>query len=107
MLVWCQVDTTRVYYQITNGFTHEESLETDRHGFQLATAAQLGILSDKCGFEKFDWLPPMNAPVFSEPPTFGGNISVAWPADFRYGLVPRSAIEVRGDFIGSFDYHTA
>jgi hypothetical protein len=41
MLVWSTVGKQRVYYQITEGATHEESLEADRHGYQVATNAKI------------------------------------------------------------------
>jgi len=56
--------TTKVFYQITEGVTREESLQTDRHGFQFAVAAQLGVLDPKAGFVNYPWLPTMNTPVF-------------------------------------------
>jgi hypothetical protein len=71
MLIWAKVGSDRVYYQITEGITQEEGLESDRHGYQVAFASQLGLLNPDKGFEKFAWLPAMNTPVFSVPEGFG------------------------------------
>ncbi len=66
LLVWCGVAAEKVFYQITEGTTREEALQSDRFGFQCATAAQIGILDPAEGFLKCDWLPTMNSPVFCE-----------------------------------------
>ena len=107
MLVWSHVGKQRVYYQITEGTTFEESLETDRHGYQIATASQLGILDAERGFEKFAWLPAMNTPVFSLPEGFGDDAVCAKPSDFVYGVVPHTHIKVTGAFADMMEYHTA
>ncbi len=52
MLVWSLIDGTRVYYQIVSGETHEESFAADKHGFQVATAVQLGTLEPQQGFSQ-------------------------------------------------------
>lgn len=107
MLVWSHVAGTRVYYQIVSGETSEESFVSDKHGFQVATATQLGRLAPSQGFSKIDWLPGMNAPVFAA----SGQSPIAESAvdvnDFVLGNVPRTAIKVGGDFAAGFDHHTA
>ena len=107
MLVWCKMGKTTVYYQVTNGSTREENLETDRHGFQVAVAAQLGILSEKKGFKKYDWLPCMNTPIFSALDGKRERPHETPNTDFRYGVIPNSNINVTGHFTGTFDHHTA
>jgi hypothetical protein len=107
MLVWSLVGQTRVFYQITEGTTFEEILETDRHGYQIASASQLGVLNPDRGFEKFAWLPAMNTPVFALPEGFGqGSVNVK-PTDFVYGVVPHTGISVTGAFADMMEYHTA
>jgi hypothetical protein len=107
MMVWCQLNHTKVFYQIVTGVTREETLEADRHGFQVANASQLGYLKSQSGFSKYDWLPGMNTPVFSEPATFGVDLVVGGEHDFSYGTIPGSQIKVFGDLAGTFDHHTA
>lgn len=112
MLVWAKVGCQQVFYQITEGTTEEENLETDRHGYQVGTASQLGVLN--CGeggaikgFEKFPWLPAMNTPVFAAPNGFGKDLIQVGGADFVYGHVPGTALKVAGSFADVLDYHTA
>ena len=112
MLVWSTVGKQRVYYQITEGSTEEEGLETDKHGYQVATASQLGVLNpDKDGvvkgFEKFAWLPAMNTPVFAAPDDFGKDVIQVSEADFKYGHVPGTSLSVAGSFADVLEYHTA
>ena len=107
MLIWCQINGTKVFYQITSGTTVEETLEGDKHGYQIAFASQLGVL--KAGqFSKYDWLPNMNTPVFSlinaEQVIEGTNVN---EDDFQFGLLPKSKIPVIGNFVENFNFHTA
>jgi hypothetical protein len=106
MLVSCRVGSARVYYQITGGLTREESLESDRHGFQVAIAVQLGVPDPQKGFAKHSWLPPMNTPVFSEPEDFGRDRPVA-DGDFVFGKIPGTEMQVGGPFVKFMDHHTA
>lgn len=106
-LVWCEIEGKKVYYQITNGKTNDEAMQSDRHGFQTAEAAQIGILDEKQGFIKFDWLPLMNTPVFSEGNEFGGDLPSLKQNDFEYGTLPYSGIKIGGQFSKTFDHHTA
>lgn len=107
MLIWCKVGSAKVYYQISAGTTIEENLDGDKHGYQIAYAAQLGTLENG-EFKKFDWLPNMNSPVFSlinENDDLNGEVQD--PNDFQFGKLPKSNIPVVGDFAGNFNFHTA
>lgn len=107
MLIWCKVGSAKVYYQVSAGTTIEENLDGDKHGYQIAYAAQLGTLENG-GFKKFDWLPNMNSPVFSlinENDDLKGEVQE--PNDFQFGKLPKSNIPVVGDFVGNFNFHTA
>jgi hypothetical protein len=106
MTVWCKVNETPVYYQITEGTNKEETLEDNRHGFQIATAGQLGLLDQERGFTKYDWLPPMNAPVFGISENFGRDSTVR-EGDFSYGNIPGTLLKVGGAFVDMLEYHTA
>ncbi len=107
MVVWCRIGEDKVFYQITNGVTREETLQTDKHGFQIAIAAQLGRLGKEKGFSKYEWLPAMNTPVFATSEEFGGDIEIGKEGDFHYGLVPRTGIKVVGPLMDFIDFHTA
>ncbi len=107
MLIWCKVSGVKIYYQISAGTTIEENLDGDKHGYQIAYAAQLGTLEGG-EFKKFDWLPNMNAPVFSLIDGAADIIGEAPnPNDFEFGKLPKSNIPVVGDFVGNFNFHTA
>ena len=98
MLVWCNVGSKRVYYQITNGSTKEETFQSNRHGFQLGSASQLGVIDEKNGFLKHTWIPRMNTPVFAESENFGEDINLVQPGDFVYGKLPGTKLNVAGPF---------
>jgi hypothetical protein len=106
-LIWSRVGDQRVYYQITDGVTQEEGLESDRHGYQTGIASQLGVLNPQKGFEKFAWLPAMNTPVFIVPQGFGRDAVIVEDGDFNYGKVPGTSIDVVGKFTDMMEYHTA
>lgn len=107
MVVWCRIGKDRVFYQITNGLTREETLQADKHGFQVAVAAQLGRLECEKGFSKYEWLPAMNTPIFATSEKFGEQLKIGKDGDFHYGLVPRTSIEVVGPLMEFIDSHTA
>ena len=107
MLIWCKVGGVKIYYQISAGTTIEENLDGDKHGYQIAYASQLGTL-ESGEFKKFDWLPNMNAPVFSLIDATVDIIGEAPnPNDFQFGKLPKSNIPVVGDFVRNFNFHTA
>lgn len=107
MLVWCKIGDSRVYYQIIGGVNKEESFEANRQGFQIAIATQLGIFDEKLGFLKYNWLPRMNTPIFSERNDFGADIKMVQDGDFKYGNLPGTKILVGGPFCKFIDHHTA
>ena len=107
MLVWCELGGSRVFYQIVSGETEEESFASDKHGFQVATAVQLGTLEAERGFEKYDWLPSMNTPVFAWPPKSEFELLAVKEGDFELGTIPNSRIRVGGDFVADYNHHTA
>lgn len=106
-LVWCRFGGKKVYFQVTDGETRDEELETDRHGVQVGIAAQLGVLSSDVGFEKVDWLPQMNALVFAASAANVPDPRTIPEHEFTYGYVPNSNLRVTGPFAANFNYHTA
>jgi uncharacterized protein len=106
-LVWSKIGKDRVYYQIVAGETREEAFEANRHGFQVAVAAQVGSFVEGVGFQKFAWLPAMNSPVFVVPADWGSHLSAAKATDFRLGTIPKSAIPVSIMAAEAFDHHIA
>ncbi len=106
-LVWCQVGENQVYYQIINGVTREEAFQTNRHGYQIAIAVQLGTSDEARGFVKHPWLPCMNTPIFAEVEESATGIQLRHAGDFVYGTLPGTQIEVGGPFSKYMDHHTA
>ena len=107
MMVYCKIGEEQVYYQITQGTTKEEALESNRHGFQVATASQLGPLDSSRGFTKYAWLPGMNAQVFAVSDDFGAKDSLVQDGDFAYGKIPGTSLTIGGQFSEMTEYHTA
>ncbi len=106
-LVWVNAVGSKVYYQIVSGETREETFESNRHGYQVALAAQVGTLEGDSGFEKFLWLPTMNSPVFAVPDNYGVDFVSGEEGDFHLGTIPNSAIPVSLTADEAFDHHTA
>jgi hypothetical protein len=107
LVMWCRQGESRVFYQITEGATREESLEGDRHGFQYAVATQLGVLKSGVGFVKHNWVPVMNTPVFWDQTELEAAQTSAKEGDFVYGTLPGTKISVGGPFADVMDHHTA
>lgn len=107
LLVWCEIGGKKVYYQITSGSTEEEVFQSNRHGFQLGSATQLGQLDEKLGFLKHPWIPRMNTPVFAESESFGEGVNISQDKDFVYGNLPGTQLKVAGPFLENMDHHTA
>ena len=107
MLVVVRSGSADVMYQVTNGQTRDESMLSGRHGLQVATAVQIGTRSEDVGFQKFPWLPLMNAPVFAYSADEEIGKKVSQSTDFTFGTLPGTSIAVRGDFIAALDHHTA
>ncbi len=106
LLVSCRVSGQTVYYQVMEGVTREESLESDRLGSQYAIAAQLGVLTRHRGFVKAAWLPTMNSAVFAASPDLGEGNEIP-EGDFVFGIVPGSGVPISGPFVKTLDFHTA
>lgn len=105
LLVSCDVAGQQVFFQITAGITREETLESDRLGSQVGVAAQLGTL-DTVGFQKCDWLPTMNTPVFAASDSLGQAQDVP-EGDFVFGRIPGANLAVSGPLSDFVDFHTA
>lgn len=60
MVVFCSLDGRRVFFQILDATTTEESFKQNPRGTHIVAAAQLGTVDGSKGFQKFPWLPPMN-----------------------------------------------
>ena len=105
-VVFCNQARGRVYYQILDARTREESFEQNPRGTHIGTAGQLGVMSDG-RFVRYDWLPEMNAPVFL-PPVGNGGAGLKPPKDaFEIGRLPQFNAGVHARLKDLVGYHTA
>lgn len=106
MMVWAKINGKKIYYQIVDGETHEETFTKDKHGFQIAKAIQIGEIQPTKGFVKYEWLPMMNTPMFASE-----NCNANKPAnnehDFILGKAPKTEITIGGNFCENYNQHTA
>lgn len=96
-----------VYYQVADGSTVEEPFSGLMFGSRLAVATQVGLLGDNGQFKRYDWIPPMNAPVFSVARSLQGNATAEAANQFILGNIPGTSIAVCGDFLDNMETHTA
>jgi hypothetical protein len=106
-LVFSVVNGRRVFYQVIEGNTREETLTKHRHGFQVAEATQLGVLDKARGFVKFPWLPSINAPIFSAAGQAFPEMPEAGAGQVVLGNVPGSPVPVIADIGEMRSHHTA
>lgn len=106
MLIFCKIDNAYVYYQVVEGATCEETLEKNRHGFQTASATQLGVLNEKGIFKKYHWLPRMNIPVF-QAVEIKKDIKLIEDNTIEIGSIPQSSIKVFADLKKIRNFHAA
>jgi len=107
MLVYCEVNNKRVYYQVSDAITNEESFEKHRHGFQIVEAHQLGTHHNDGGFKKFSWLPEMNTPVYLAGKNIQGAPLKLATSQMSLGVIPETDIEVICDIDDMISHHTA
>ncbi len=107
-IVFAKRGEDRIFYQILDAHTEEESFSQNPRGSHVVFAQQLGILDSRKGFLKYGWLPNMNSPVFlaTTLPTDIGDFECE-PDEFYLGSVPHSKIPVVASLKESMEYHTA
>ena len=92
-LLELKVGKRRLFYQVINGSTEFEKLESKNEtGFIEGEAIQLGEWQeDMLSFQKFGWVPPINTPIFKADTS---NIQVqeySYP-DFKLGTIPNTQL---------------
>lgn len=107
LLVFVPVGHTRVYYQVVDGATREESFEGDLRGFHRATAVQLGVINVDKGFEKYPWLPEMNLPVFLASEQSSPHERRLETEEIVLGKIPGADIPIVGNINELITHHTA
>lgn len=106
MVVFCNMPKGRVFYQILDAQTAEESFKQNPRGTHIVQAAQLGMIDPLAGFKKFPWLPPMNNPVFK----LTGDLDVSTQltaGEFVIGTIPCTNIEIKVHLPDLVEYHSA
>ena len=86
-LLTVNVRNTPVLYQVVQGITEVETLESKNEcGFIVGEAVQLGVWNlEKTTFEKFGWVPEVNSPVYIAPST---NAVTAGENEAIVGTIP-------------------
>ncbi len=106
MVIFCNLPNGRVFYQILDAQTAEESFKQNPRGTHIVHAAQLGTVDPAAGFRKFPWLPPMNMPVFRL--TGEHQVSVAYgPGEFGVGTIPSTSFALKVHLPDLVEYHCA
>ena len=105
-VVYCCADDQRIYYQVMDAKTTEESFQQNPRGTHIVSAAQLGTWDAEKGFLKYPWLPGMNRPVFKSADSAEVPAELA-DGEFFLGNVPATSMKVKGYLPDLVAYHTA
>lgn len=105
-VVFCNLPTGRVYYQILDAQTAEESFRQNPRGTHIVHAAQLGTVDPMAGFKKFSWLPLMNTPVFRLTGALSASVQLA-SGEFPIGTIPSTNIALKAHLPDLVEYHCA
>jgi len=97
---------TTVYYQIVEGETRIETLESKNEtGLIIGEAIQLGTWNkEKVRFEQFGWVPSVNSPVYIAANITEEKIN---PAEFKIGEIPGTNFPVIINKELALTHHTA
>ena len=105
-LIEVDVKGQRVLYQIVEGMTEIESLESrDEAGIVIGEAVQLGTWNPESrSFDRFGWVPQINSPVIR-----ASKISVPQPSpdEYQIGAIPNSNFPVFIDKKQAVEHHLA
>ncbi|MFA5131765.1 MAG: DUF87 domain-containing protein [Candidatus Paceibacterota bacterium] len=106
VVVFACIRGKKVYYQILDASTNEESFHQNPYGVHIVSAAQLGCYDPNRGFEKYSWLPEMNQPLFltSETEVHTQNLK---ENEFMIGKVPSTSFGIPVVLDDLIEYHTA
>lgn len=106
MVVFAYVKNKKIYYQILEAKTDEESFQQNPYGTHIVTASQLGYYDKKSGFKKFSWLPEMNQPIFFENPDSVHENELS-ANEFLIGKIPATTFGIPVVLDDLVQYHTA
>lgn len=106
-LLWVNIGVCQVFYQVTDGTTVVEVLESKNEaGLVVGEAVQLGTWNqERQVFEKFGWLPQMNAAVFL---VASDNDARSIPdGELAIGTLPGSSYPISIDLEAAISHHIA
>ena len=105
-LLQIQINGTTVLYQIIQGLTDIEKLESKNEaGIIVGEAIQLGVWdSGRRTFDKYGWVPSMNSPIFS-----AHNIEVCESVEGEYeiGSIPKTNFPILMNVNDAIKHHIA
>lgn len=106
MVVFANVREKKVYYQILDATTSEESFKENPFGMHIVSAVQLGTHDSEAGFQKFPWLPEMNQPLFlvSIDETHEQHLK---ENEFVIGKIPHTNFKISLVLDDLIEYHSA
>lgn len=106
-LLWVDIGGDKVFFQVTDGVTVVEVLESKNEaGLVVGEATQLGTWNgERQVFEKFGWLPRMNAPVFLV--TNEQEVHPVPDGELAIGTLPGSSYPISIDLEAAISHHTA
>lgn len=106
-LIKVDLQNKEIIYQIVEGITQIDTLESkNEFGFLIGEAVQLGVWNENSvNFEKFGWLPAINAPVYK----LSNNESTIQPesGEALVGTLPSSQLPSLINIEESITHHTA
>lgn len=96
----------RVLYQIVEGITETERLESrDEAGVIIGEAVQLGVWNaESRSFDRFGWVPVINSPVVKASAI---DAPVPLPNEYRIGDIPGTNFPVFIDLVSAVTHHLA
>ena len=106
MVMFANIRGKKVYYQILDAATGEESFKENPFGMHVVSAAQLGVYDPKNGFQKFPWLPDMNQPLFLVPENETPE-QILEQNEFIIGKMPHTNFGVPIVLDDLIEYHSA
>ena len=97
-----------IYYQVVNGITNSEALETkNKSGFIRGEAIQLGEWDNKeLDFKKFGWVADMYSPVFKVINIEKSPNKFVYP-EYKLGVIPKTNISSVINLHDAISHHIA
>lgn len=107
-LLEIKIGNKTIFYQVTNGITNSEILETkNKSGFIKGEAIQLGEWDNtELGFKKFGWVADMYSPVFKVSNIEKCSNEFGYPK-YQLGVIPKTNIPSVINLHDAISHHIA